>query len=134
MVTRGGQKAYVCTDLRRYNADDVNKQLLYPLRGFIVDSRITGEWLQDGRFHLDDDNNQFDLVGFWREKHTATVIIPCPLKEPRKDMWFISKDGKIVKSEGLPDYNVEFLKYGHYFGSEEEAKQFREIIISIRKG
>ena len=131
LVTRGGEKAYVFTDLNKLDAKTTHG--LFCIQGYICGNNISA-WTVYGRASYHEKEHVNDLVDFWREKHTATVTIPCPLKEPRKDMWFIGQDMRIVKSLGVKCVNFDGMKRTFYFASVEEAELFRDAINNVRKG
>ncbi|MEE3731729.1 Uncharacterised protein [Mannheimia haemolytica] len=117
---RDGNKAYVIAmvdmpqglpnyRLVGYGFNGIHKEFLH--------WRMTGEALVD-------DISSDDIVGMWEEpRPTVTLTLPCPLKEPRDEMWFISSRFTIIKSAG-DGGSKEFLEEGRYFASEYDAQEW----------
>lgn len=131
LVTRGGQKAHVYANLNEFKVR--NEHTLFCIQGYICGDNIAA-WKADGSFSYREPEHINDLVGFWCEKYTATITVPCPLAEPRKDMYFLGDKMRIVKSIGAPHIDSNAINNCFYFGSAEEAEEFRDAIISICKG
>ena len=80
-------------------------------------------------------NPDREIVGMWRnpEPETVTLTLPCPLKEPKDELWFIY-GGKVRKSNltksSIPPHEFERVIY---FGSEADAQAWLDAMRNNRK-
>ncbi|WP_240019690.1 pyruvate kinase [Mannheimia haemolytica] len=97
---RNNDKAFVkyliSDDYIRDNKD-------HQVQGYTVDEENVFlsevSWAVSGSHFNDGTIAQYDIVGMWEEPRPAvTLTLPCPLKEPQENMWFIDNDFTIVKS------------------------------------
>ncbi|HGO5853582.1 TPA: pyruvate kinase [Mannheimia haemolytica] len=123
---RNGTKAIVYS-----NVSNLCKTGL-PLKGLAYsnrDQKYTDSsyysWTLEGKFFSGDrGEHENDIVGMWEEpRPTVTLTLPCPLKEPRDEMWFISSRFTIIKSAG-DGGSKKFLEEGRYFASEYDAQEW----------
>lgn len=90
-------------------------------------------WTVSGSHFNDGTIAQYDIVGMWEEpRPTVTLTLPCPLKEPRDEMWFISSRFTIIKSAG-DGGSKEFLEEGRYFASEYDAQEWLNAMLNSRR-
>ncbi|AHG83049.1 Pyruvate kinase [Bibersteinia trehalosi USDA-ARS-USMARC-189] len=122
---RNNDKAFVkyliSDDYIRDNKD-------HQVQGYIVDEENVFlsevSWTVSGSHFNDGTIAQYDIVGMWEEpRPTVTLTLPCPLKEPRDEMWFISSSFTIIKSAGGGG-SKKFLEEGRCFASEYDAQEW----------
>ncbi|MFW9324088.1 hypothetical protein ACSFCC_08905 [Glaesserella parasuis] len=138
VMTREGNKAYIKYCLSEEDKND------FPLGGYIINSTISRtyhySWSLTGKAVEIECNHPQDIIGMWQdlEPNTVTLTLPCPLKEPQADMWFIGSKGNVAKStyiEGRPDHTFwqESFNAGFYFGSEAEAQMWIDALKNNRR-
>lgn len=117
----------------------------YTLNGYIInpdepDGVTFEQWTITGKEFNNNDECDYDIVSMWKdpEPNRVTLTLPCPLKEPKEDMWFIGSDGRAIKSAYTKD-NADFSLWGNafnagfYFGSEAEAQEWIDALKNNRK-
>lgn len=132
--TRDGNKAYVIAivdapeelsnyHLIGYGFNGIHKEFMH--------------WGKTGKALLDDISCD-DIVGMWEEpRPTVTLTLPCPLKEPREDMYRLSDDiiikssYKIEKPEGT--YSKRAMNNGLYFATESDAQAWLDALKNSRR-
>ncbi|MEG9481270.1 pyruvate kinase [Mannheimia sp. HC-2023] len=128
VLTRDNQKGYVKFTIE----NDLNK--IERLVGIVHNGSLVEveKWFLNGNV-LSDDIAPNDIVGMWEEpRPTVTLTLPCPLKEPRDEMWFISSRFTIIKSAG-DGGSKEFLEEGRYFASEYDAQEWLNAMRNSRR-
>lgn len=133
VVTRKGEKAFILSNLN--NLEDKGFIPDYPLVGIIQNRCDLFWWTLDGRISLKNNEALGDIVGMWEEpRPTVTLTLPCPLKEPQENMWFIDNDFIIVKSmfSNAP-FAKRFLSQGRCFASEEDAQAWLDAMRDSRR-
>lgn len=137
---RGGNKVLIIEDLS-------TRPLLHPkeefcLIGFIINK--TGYldmpaqyWRKSGRF-LENQDSPWDIVGMYEEpRPTVTLTLPCPLKEPQEEMWFISEEFNVYKSSYsercITNLSNDWFSQGRYFASEEDAQAWIDAFKNNRR-
>ncbi|HHW7546664.1 pyruvate kinase [Mannheimia haemolytica] len=133
VVTRKGEKAFVLNNLD--NLKDKGFIPDYPLIGIIQNRHDIFCWTLDGRISLQNNEALGDIVGMWEEPRPAvTLTLPCPLKEPQENMWFIDNDFTIVKSMfANAPFVKKFLPQGRCFASEEDAQEWLDAMRNSRR-
>lgn len=69
----------------------------------------------------------------------VTLTLPCPLKEPRKHMWYISAGDTVCKSSYKENEIYKFsqdkerFEAGFYFGSEADAQAWLDALKNNRR-
>lgn len=133
---RNGRKAYILGSLntlidKGFNAD-------YPLIGIIYADPHIKLWTLDGRISLQNNEAIGDIIGMWEEpRPTVTLTLPCPLKEPREDMYRLSDDiiikssYKIEKPEGT--YSKRAMNNGLYFATESDTQAWLDALKNSRR-
>lgn len=85
--------------------------------------------------------NYFLECKMWEEpRPTVTLTLPCPLKEPQDEMWFISncfrfqvkKSSYGSKSEMLRE-DKRCFQEGRYFASEADAQAWLDAMRNSRR-
>lgn len=136
VMTRDRSKAYVQTQISQPKGLEH-----YSLIGFGYNGEHKEflHWDETGKVMADDDSCD-DIIGMWQEPkpapNTVTLTLPCPLKEPKDDMWYISSAGIIHKSsynKGTPMYWEESFNAGFYFGSESDAQMWLDAMRDNRR-
>lgn len=74
----------------------------------------------------------------WKEPQhkpqTVTLTLPCPLKEPKDEMWFITIDNEVSKSNYKNNsISKETFERRIYFGSEQDAKAWLDAMRNNRR-
>lgn len=96
-----------------------------PLNGFVIERGevYSYRWSLDGTAIKPTLDHPQDIIGMWKEPppKTVTVTLPCPLKEPKDDMWFISR-GEVAKSNNGRLIPSDSFKRISYFGSAKDAR------------
>lgn len=70
---------------------------------------------------------------------TINVTLPCPLKEPQPDMWFITSSFTVTQSTYSSDttkektVSEEMLKQGLYFATREDAQAWLNTLKNSRR-
>lgn len=149
---RNGQKAYVLHDEENtYARIAQSEKAKYVdercLRGVVIEdpdekNLLSISWTKEGRYHYHIDNGTNDIVGMWRDEepasNTVTLTLPCPLKEPRDNMWFIGGGCKAMKSsydvnDPSSRYSQEMLEGGRYFATQEDAQAWLDALKDSRR-
>lgn len=147
---RNGSKAYVLHDEENtYTRIAQSEKAKYVdemcLRGVVIEDHdeknlLSMSWTKEGRYHYHIANGVNDIVSMWRDEapvsNTVTLTLPCPLKEPRDNMWFVGGGSKVMKSSydaSDPRYSVEMLKDGRYFATQEEAQAWLDALKNSRR-
>ncbi|MDW0368969.1 pyruvate kinase, partial [Mannheimia haemolytica] len=133
---RNNDKAFVkyliSDDYIRDNKD-------HQVQGYTVDEENVFlsevSWAVSGSHFNDGTIAQYDIVGMWEEPRPAvTLTLPCPLKEPQENMWFIDNDFTIVKSMfANAPFVKKFLPQGRCFASEEDAQEWLDAMRNSRR-
>ncbi len=83
------------------------------------------------------DNHKDDIIGLWEEPEPVTELVtltlPCPLKEPRNEMWFISHNKVIKSSYQKSNITKDEFEQLTYFGSEKDAQAWIDAMRNNRK-
>lgn len=148
VLIRDGSKGYVFANLNDIAfKENMSCSDYLPLRGVIVyennGKKLSSEtWTLNGRASSNGEEDYYDIIGMWKEPepvpNTVTLTLPCPLKEPQADMWFIGSKGNVAKStyiEGRPDHTFwqESFNAGFYFGSEADAQEWLNALRNNRR-
>lgn len=130
-----GKKAIIYANIEQYFVES-------PLKGVIVsddNSYEEFEWTLQGKLFVNSEN-KYDIVGMWEEpRPTINVTLPCPLKEPQPDMWFITSTFTVTQSTYSSDttkektVSEEILEQGLYFASREDAQIWLDTLKNNRK-
>lgn len=133
-----GSKAYVKFKVDdKYTSKNANPHILI---GFICDEKEEYEreisWSINGKY-FEGLESPSDIVGMWEEpRPTVTLTLPCPLKEPRDEMWFINMYFELQKSEyskdDLDSYPNKRMQHGGYFASEKDAQEWLDAMKNNR--
>ncbi|AKD38110.1 hypothetical protein I926_03920 [Pasteurella multocida subsp. multocida OH4807] len=76
--------------------------------------------------------DEFSMFGMYEEpRPTVTLTLPCPLLEPRKEMYWFDAYG--VYKESMNGMSDEFLKSGKYFATEEDARAWLDAMRNSRR-
>lgn len=68
------------------------------------------------------------------ETKTVTLTLPCPLKEPKAGMYYLS--GTNIQKSGFCDntlFSHDFLNAGFYFSTKEDAQAWLDALKNSRK-
>ncbi len=126
--------------LRNGSKANILKQIKDTLIGYF-DECSPFSWGMNGDGDRAADSNH-DIIGMWKDpepvSNTVTLTLPCPLKEPKDEMWFIKDNGVILKSGYLErdpsrTYNRDKLNAGFYFGSKEDAQAWLDAMKKNRR-
>ncbi|MCT8823533.1 hypothetical protein KZ326_04060 [Glaesserella parasuis] len=82
-------------------------------------------------------HNDLDLskcFSMWKEPepNTVTLTLPCPLKEPKDEMWFLHLEG-VVRSTYNKNIPLDAFKKMPYFGSKEDAQAWFDAMRDNRR-
>lgn len=136
---RDGSKAYV-----KYIMPSEHEER-YPVNGYFFDpgepTNVASEqWTEEGKAYIPEPNHDLDIISMWKdpEPNRVTLTLPCPLKEPKDDMWFIGSEGSLIKSaykKDDPDFAIceSIFNAGFYFGSEAEAREWLDAMRNNRR-
>lgn len=114
----------------------------YPVNGYMPDPDEmwgfdTESWTLDGKAVFDEIENGHDIIGMWKEpktqKETITPTLPCPLKEPKDDMWLIFLCNSVRKSNYGKDIPLNEFENGVYFNSEADAQAWVDAMKNNRR-
>lgn len=109
------------------------KTILQSLRDFMNNCLIN----KNEFCGLEHFRNNHSKVGMWKDEpvqNTVTVTLPCPLKEPHDEMWFINLDGEVSKSNYKKNsISKESFERRIYFGSEQDAKAWFDAMKNNRR-
>ena len=148
VMIRDGSKGYVFTNLNNIAfKEDINCDNYLPLRGVIIyennGKKLSLEtWELNGKTTNNGEEDHYDIIGMWKEpepvSNTVTLTLPCPLKEPKEGMWFLTIFNCIGKSyfnsNNLNEkYNEWMLEEGHYFDSKEDAQAWLDAMKNNRR-
>lgn len=148
VLIRDGSKGYVFANLNDIAfKENMSCSDYLPLRGVIVyennGKKLSSEtWTLNGRTSSNGEEDYYDIIGMWKEPqsepNTVTLTLPCPLKEPRDEMWTFFDDGKIIKSAykstevEISPPSSERFRNGYYFGSKEDAQAWVDAMRNNR--
>lgn len=100
---------------------------------FIVESAVSNMvW---SPIHID----ELSECTMWEEpRPTVTITLPCPLKEPQPNMWYINADREVVASsyenyQYMTDYDLRIFGKGFYFATKEDAQAWLDAMRNNRK-
>lgn len=136
VMLRNGSKAYV-----KYVMPE-DYLGLYPLNGYIHDVEDNGnptpyQWAGNGYGFATGDQSAYDIVSMWKEpepvSNTVTLTLPCPLKEPKDEMWFITNGNTVCKSNFRGDISPINFEQNTYFGSKEDAQAWLDAMRNSRR-
>lgn len=114
---------------------------LFPVKGYIIDDTdpegaYTLSWGLNGKSVREGYDHRLDIIGMYREPglkpNTVTLMLPCPLKEPRDEMWFLHMEGP-VRSTYNKKVSIEGFNKIPYFGSKEDAQAWFDAMQNSRK-
>lgn len=133
VVTRKGEKAFILSNLN--NLEDKGFNPYYPLVGIIKNRLDVFCWTLEGRISLQNDEALGDIVGMWEEPRPRVQLdLPCPLKEPQNNMWFIDTNLGVRKSIlDKSEHCRERFDNGLYFASEEDAQAWLDAMRKNRR-
>ncbi|MDG6310842.1 hypothetical protein [Glaesserella parasuis] len=84
-------------------------------------------------------HNDLDLskcFSMWKDpqlkSNTITLTLPCPLREPRDEMWFLTFDDYMKSAYGK-NIPLDNFKRKHYFGSEADAQAWIDALKNSRR-
>ena len=75
----------------------------------------------------------------WEEPRPRVQLdLPCPLKEPQIDMWYISTNNRDVYKSGYckgqnSSFNENELNAGRYFATREDAEEWVNAMRGARR-
>lgn len=85
--------------------------------------------------YLDKNLDLSEYYSMWQdnesETNTATLTLPCPLKEPRDEMWFISPWKEVSKSSYDRNVSERDFKERPYFASKADAQAWIDTLKNI---
>lgn len=141
VMLRNGSKAYV-----KFVMPSEYKGK-YPLNGYITNPYSSDvldpeQWTMEGKEYNDGNPYDYDIISMWKDpelvSNTVTLTLPCPLKEPQNNMWFIGGDGVAMKSDYQKDiptrtFNKDKFDNGFYFGSKEDVQAWLDALKNNRR-
>ncbi|MDO9828096.1 hypothetical protein Q7453_11635 [Glaesserella parasuis] len=135
VLLRGNKKAYLKFLMpKEYKGP-------YPIKGYVIDDEYpdgayTLSWHLNGKATKEDCNHHLDIIGMYKESepepNTVTLTLPCPLKEPKDEMWFVDSDG-VTRSNYHKNIPLDDFERIPYFGSEADAKVWFDAMQNSRR-
>lgn len=137
VVLRNGNKAYVKYQLKEEYPECPEHQEVH---GYFLQNNnphpVVCSWNLEGSYYHNPCDK--DIVGMWEEpKPTVTFTLPCPLKEPQEEMWFISDEFNVYKSSYsercIDNLSNDWFSQGRYFASEADAQAWVNAFKNNRR-
>lgn len=86
--------------------------------------------------YLDKNLDLSKYYSMWKDNeprtNTVTLTLPCPLREPRDEMWFLTFDDYMKSAYGK-NIPLDNFKRKHYFGSEADAQAWIDALKNSRR-
>ena len=138
VVLRGGRKAFVTCDLRRYFKNTVSDKKLIGIVAMEDDPNsfsVSSRWYDSGAYHDTETNeeNDYDIIGMWEEpkKQISIEDLPKPFK-PKKDEEYFYLGCKTVYSKRYcDDFDHDLSDGGQCFRTEEDAQKWLDFMKSM---
>lgn len=134
VMLRNGLKAYVKYVMpKEYKGS-------HSMKGYVIDDKwsdgaYTLSWHLNGKAIEENCNHHLDIIGMYKEPkpqtNTVTLTLPCPLKEPRDEMWFISPWEEVSKSSYDRNMSERDFKERPYFASKADAQAWVDTLKNI---
>lgn len=113
VVLRGGRKAFVTCDLRRYFKNTVSDKKLIGIVAMEDDPNsfsVSSRWYDSGAYHDTETNEEtdYDIIGMWEEpkKQISIEDLPKPFKPKSGDGYYY-----------INEYGVQFTR--HYYEDDD---------------
>ncbi|ATW44424.1 hypothetical protein A2U20_05815 [Glaesserella parasuis D74] len=136
VLLRNGNKAYIKFLMpKEYKGSS-------SLAGYVIDNECSEQvytlsWHLNGKATKEESNHHLDIIGMYKESepetNKVTLTLPCPLKKPRDDMWFISLWKEVSKSSYNKNTPLKEFEKNIYFGSEADAQAWLDAMENNRK-
>ena len=138
VVLRGGRKAFVTCDLRRYFKNTVSDKKLIGIVAMEDDPNsfsVSSRWYDSGAYHDTETNEEtdYDIIGMWEEPKINIEDLPKPFK-PKDGEPFYYINGGCIGYRNEYRYSNLFDKYAAENGNCFRTREDAEMWLKLMKG
>lgn len=136
VVIRGGRKAFITCDLRRYFKNTINDKKLIGIVAMEDDPNsfsVSSRWYDSGAYHGTETNeeNDYDIIGMWEEPKISAEDLTKPFK-PKEDDEYFYINGGIIEYESefwnSSDFDIKASERGGCFRTREDAQKWLDFM------
>lgn len=138
VVLRGGRKAFVTCDLRRYFKNTVSDKKLIGIVAMEDDPNsfsISSRWYDSGAYHDTETNEEtdYDIIGMWEEpkKQISIEDLPKPFKPKDGEPFYYIYWGEIYCDYGYSERSSTYRSFsqnGQCFRTKEDAQKWLDFM------